>query len=182
MRYSIAAASLFSTSALAVLYPGQSNLNHTCQISECLESMPLQRAPANTVNPQPMTTPSFPAPVPPTQTPSTRVAPKHTEDSSSRLNSGLHTLDSSPRVNCCQPMTGRCMDCGQTSATVCDSYPATLTYADSFRRLVHPVLRPVSSIRQIALAQHHKLFAQRHRRPTVQGPQHRDPDRAFRQI
>jgi len=34
MRYSIAAASLFSTSALAVLYPGQSNLNHTCQISE----------------------------------------------------------------------------------------------------------------------------------------------------
>ncbi|KAI4739115.1 ribonuclease T2 [Aureobasidium sp. EXF-12298] len=33
MRYSIAAASLFSTSALAVLYPGQSNLNHTCQIT-----------------------------------------------------------------------------------------------------------------------------------------------------
>jgi hypothetical protein len=34
MRYSIAAASLFSTSALAVLYPGQSNVNHTCQLSE----------------------------------------------------------------------------------------------------------------------------------------------------
>jgi hypothetical protein len=34
MRYSIAAASLFSTSALAVLYPGQSNVNHTCQLSK----------------------------------------------------------------------------------------------------------------------------------------------------
>ena len=118
MRYSIAAALLFSTSALAVLYPGQSNVNHTCQLSEYLELMRQVPVIANTVYPQPTRTPSCRAPAPPTPTRSIHAVPRHTEAFSSRPNSGLHTLVSSPRANCCLPMTGRCMDCGLTSAMV----------------------------------------------------------------
>jgi ribonuclease T2 len=127
MRYSIAAASLFSTSALAVLYPGQSNVNHTCQLSEHSRSMRSQLAIADTVYPQPTPTPYYPAPVPPTLTPSIRAAPKRTEDSSSPPSSGLHTLASSLKVNCCLPTIGRCTDCGRTSAMVGARLPARWT-------------------------------------------------------
>jgi hypothetical protein len=136
MRYSIAAASLFSTSVLAVLYPGQSNVNHTCQLSEWLEPMRRQSALANAILPQPTPTPSCPALVPPTRTPSTRVAPKHTEACSSLPSSGLHTLAWRPRVNCFLPMTGHSMDCGQTSATV--PTPSTVISRGSMIDNRHP--------------------------------------------
>ena len=147
MRYSIAAASLFSTSALAVLYPGQSNVNHTCQLSEHLALMRQRVAIANTVYPQPTRTPFCPAPAPPTPTPSIRAAPKHTEDSSSPPSSGLHTLALSLRVNCCLPMTGRCMDCGQTSAMVREKSSARLDHTHTFHRFIHSVLRSLETIR-----------------------------------